>query len=252
MSENVLQGKHILVTGASGGIGRACAVLFSALGARVSLLGRNPERTRQVFQELRGEGHACCLFDLSNIEGIEAQIKEIIAGQGKLDGLMYCAGDCYRYPLSVCKPAAVQKSMQINYFAFVETLRCASKARNSNDRASFVAMSSASSLKGDKALLTLSASKAALNSAVRCAARELAPRRIRVNGIAASYISDSIMVDETIRIFGQDHVAQLLREQQPLGIGSPVDIANTAAFLLSDASRFITGSILLVDGGYMA
>lgn len=252
MSGQALQDRHILVTGASSGIGRACAILFSTLGARVSLLARNSERLLQTYHELQGTGHTYHMFDLNNVEDIEAEINKITTQQGKLDGLMYCAGDCYRYPLSVCKPAVIQKSMQINYFAFVETLRCAAKARNSNDGASFAAMSSASSLKGDKALLTLSASKAAMNSAIRCSARELASRKIRVNGIAASYVNGSMMVEETVRIFGAEHVTQMIKEEQPLGVGTPEDIANVAAFLLSDASRFITGSILLADGGYMA
>lgn len=252
MDGNILQDKHILVTGASSGIGRACAILFSTLGARVSLLARNSERLTQTYHELQGTGHTYYVFDLANIEDIETEMKQITDQQGKLDGFMYCAGDCYRYPLSVCKPAVLQKSMQVNYFAFVETLRCAAKVRNSNDGASFVAMSSASSLKGDKALLTLSASKAAMNSAIRCSARELAYRRIRVNGIAASYVNGSMMVEETVRVFGEEHVAQMIKEEQPLGVGTPKDIADVAAFLLGDASRFITGSILLADGGYMA
>lgn len=252
MDGQVLRDKHILVTGASSGIGRACAILFSQQGARVTVLARDPGRLGKVLGELSGEGHASYLFDLNNVDGIEAEVKEITAQQGKLDGLMYCAGDCYRYPLSVCKPSIVQKSMQVNYFAFVEMMRCVAKEKNSNDGASFVAMSSASSLRGDKGLLTLSASKAALNSAIRCAARELASREIRVNGIAASYIGGSMMVEETMRAFGQEKVEQFIKEQQPLGTGRPEDIANVASFLLSSASQFITGSILIADGGYMA
>ena len=246
-----LSGKHILITGASSGIGRACALRVNELGASVSLVARNEERLNEVLHELKYPGQIVS-YDLSEIKGIEELLKNIVKKSGKLDGLMYCAGDCLRAPLSMCKPEVLQKSMQVNYFAFVEMLRCASKTRNCNDGASFVSMTSASSMKGDKGLLGLSASKAAMNSAVRCAALELAPKRIRVNAIASAYVIGSRMVEETIDIFGKDQVEQNISEFQPLGVGKPEDIADAAAFLLSDASRYMTGSIMMVDGGYMA
>lgn len=247
-----LENKHIIVTGASSGIGRACAIRFSELGARVSLIARNEQRLAETLSQLSGSGHRCYTCDLSALEEIEPLIAKIVAEQGKADGLMYCAGDCYRYPLKACKPALMQKSMQVNFFAFTETLRCVTKNKNSNDGASIVTMSSSSSLKGDKALLSLSAAKAAMNAAVRCAARELADRKIRVNAIAASYIGGSIMVAETVKIFGEEQVERFLRESQPLGMGQPEQVAAAAAFLMSSASDFITGTIMSVDGGYMA
>lgn len=252
MKCDILKGKHILVTGASSGIGRGCALLFSQLGAKVTLMARNQERLQQTLDSMSGEGHNIVVYDLDDVDGIEIQIKEIVQQHGKLDGLMYCAGDCYRYPLSVCKPDLMRKSMQINYFAFVEMLRCISKKRNSNDGASLIGVTSDSSLRGDKCLLTLSASKAAMNNAVRCAARELAVRKIRVNAISASYVVGSRMVQETIEAFGSAQVDKIVEEQQPLGVGQPKDIANAAAFLLSEDANFITGTIMLVDGGYMA
>lgn len=246
-----LSGKHILITGASSGIGKACALRVSELGASVSLVARNEGRLNEVLHQLNHSGQIFS-YDLSIIGGIEGLLKNIVKNLGKLDGLMYCAGDCLRAPLSMCKPEILQKSMQVNYFAFVEMLRCASKTRNCNEGASFVTMTSASSMKGDKGLLGLSASKAAMNSAVRCAALELAPKRIRVNAIASAYVTGSRMVAETINIFGEDKVEQTISEFQPLGVGKPEDIADAAAFLLSDASRYMTGTIMMVDGGYMA
>lgn len=247
-----LKDKHILVTGASSGIGRACALRFAEEGATVSLLARNLERLEQTKQEMRGDGHGIYAFDLCRVEEIESLLTQIVQEHGKLDGIMYCAGDCYLYPLSMCRPGILQKSMQISYVAFVEMLRCASKKKMSNDGASFLAMSSDASLKGEKILLTLSASKAAMNMAVRCAAHELSARKIRVNAIAASYIDESIMVGKTIEAMGKEKVEKLISDQQPLGWGHPEDIANTATFLLSDDARFITGSIITVDGGFMA
>lgn len=247
-----LKDKHILVTGASSGIGRACAIRFAEEGATVSLLARNQERLEQTRQAMCGDGHGVYSFDLCRVEEIEEQLAQIVRERGKLDGIMYCAGDCYIYPLSMCKPDILQKSMQTAYFSFVELLRCAAKKKMSNDGASFASMTSDASLKGEKILLTLSASKAAMNMAVRCAAHELASRRIRVNAIAASYIDGSIMVGKTIEAMGKAQVEKLIAEQQPLGWGHPEDIANAAAFLMSDGARFITGSIITVDGGFMA
>lgn len=246
-----LTGKHILVTGASSGIGRATALRASQLGARVTLVARNEERLKEVLAEMEGSG-AYYPYDLSDVDGIEALVKQIVAEQGKFDGMMYSAGDCLRAPINVCKPNAVRNSMQLNFFAFVECLRCFAKTKNSNNGASIVTMSSASSLKGEKGLLTLCASKAAMNSAVRCAALELAPRKIRVNAIAAAYVFGSRIVDTTLDIFGADAVEKNIAENQPLGVGKPEDIANAAAFLLSDASSYMTGAIMSVDGGYMA
>lgn len=247
-----LEKKHILVTGASSGIGRAVALRLGELGARVSLLARSEERLNETLSLMQGEDHACFSFDLSDVDGIETFIKKLVSERGKFDGMMYCAGDCLRAPLTVCKPAAVRESMQINYFAFVEMLRCISKSRNCNDGASLVSMSSDSSMKGDKCLLTLSAGKAAMNSAVRCAAKELAPKRIRVNAIATAFIGGTRMIGTTLENFGEEHVQRYFEENQPLGEGKPEYIADAAAFLLSDAAQFITGTIMVVDGGYLA
>ncbi|MDO5111447.1 MAG: SDR family oxidoreductase [Clostridia bacterium] len=247
-----LAGKHILVTGASSGIGRAVALRLDALGARVTLLARSEERLKETLACMQGGEHAFFCYDLSDVEGIEALIKEIVAARGKLDGMMYCAGDCLRAPLAVCKPAAVRESMQINYFAFVEMLRCVSKSKSCNSGASFVAMSSDSSMKGEKCLLTLSAGKAAMNSAVRCAAKELAPKKIRVNAIVTAFIGGTRMIGTTLENFGEEHVHSFFAENQPLGEGKPEYIADAAAFLLSDAAQFITGAIMVVDGGYLA
>lgn len=252
MNSYALENRHILITGASSGIGRACAIHFSRLGAHLTLLARNQNRLEKVLQELQGDKHRCLIYDLNDIDGIEQFVTDVVKDSGKFDGLMYCAGDCYCYPLITCKPGIVQKSMQVNFFAFTEMLRCFSKKRSSMDGASVVAMSSSSSLKGDKGLLTLSASKAAMNSVVRCASKELAGRKIRVNAIAASYIGSSIAVENTINTLGSEQVTRFIQENQPLGMGKPEDIAMAAAFLLSDASRFITGTIMSVDGGYMA
>lgn len=246
-----LTGKHIMVTGASSGIGKATALRLSALGARVTLVARNEERLRETLSQLATPG-AYYVYDLSDVDGMEAFIKKAVAEQGKFDGLMYSAGDCLRAPIPVCKPHAVRESMQVNYFAFVEMLRCFARSRVTNNGASLVTMSSASSMNGEKGLLTLCASKAAMNSAVRCGALELAPRGIRVNAIAAAYVFGSRMVDTTIDIFGTDQVEKNIAENQPLGVGKPEDIADAAAFLLSEASRYMTGVIMPVDGGYLA
>lgn len=246
-----LENKHILVTGASSGIGKATAILASQLGARVSLVARNQERLEETMHEIHEKG-SFYSYDLSDVDDIESLIGRIVKDNGKFDGLMYSAGDCYRAPLKVCKPKLVQKSMQINYFAFVEVLRCMAKSKYTNDNASLVAMSSASSFKGEKGLLTLCASKSALNSAVKCAALELAPRKIRVNAIAAAYILESRMVDTTIDVFGSERVEKNIIDNQPLGAGQPNDVAKVATFLLSDAAAYMTGVILPVDGGYLA
>lgn len=247
-----LSGRHVLVTGGSSGIGRQVAITISGLGAKVSIVARNEQRLNEVLQNMEGNGHAIYSFDLANTEGIELLISQIVADQGKFDGMMFCCGIGEHVPLNMTKPQYSEKVMRINYFSYVETLRCISKAKNCNPGASLIGMASVSGMQGDKGLLAYSASKAAMISATRCAAKELAGKHIRVNCIATGYIGGTNIYQSIASRLGQKEMESFANQNQLFGVGKPQYIADAASFLLCDASQYITGTTMLVDGGYMA
>ena len=243
-----LSGKHILITGASSGIGRETCILVSKLGAKVSMVARNEEKLAETLSMMEGEGHQLFPFDLSQLEEIETKVKEIVAAQGKVDGFVHCAGIDGSRQLQQVKYDFLDKIMHINFESFAELLRILSSKRMSNDGGSFIGISSTASISGGRALSAYASTKAAMNGFIHPAAKELAPRKIRVNTLAFGMI-DTGMFD-WFKSFGGS-VDRILSRQY-LGIGQPIDAANAIAFLLSDAARFITGTTIAVDGGFLS
>ncbi len=246
-----LSGKHILITGASSGIGKATAIHLSKLGAKLALIARNEEKLKDTIKLLEGEGHDMYKIDLKEVNLIESLVNKIVDNNGPLDGLVHCAGIGTMRPLSMTKPDFLHDMMLVNYYSFVELIRCASKKNKYREGASFIGMSSAGSQYGDKSKVAYCSSKAAMDSATRCMAKELAYKKIRVNTIVAGFIRTD-MYDEYIETAGEEAVDSNILLNQYLGIGDTIDIANAMAYLLSDASKFITGTGFVVDGGYLS
>ena len=240
-----LNGKHIVVTGASAGIGRAVCIEASKLGAKVSLIARNEERLEKTISMMEGEGHAFYSFDLNDIAGIDALIAGIVEKDGPIDGLVHCAGLGINRPLKLAKPDFVEQTMQLHYFAFVELLRAASSRKRSNDGASFIGISSVAAVHGNKTQGAYSAAKGAMNAAVHAFAKELAPRGIRVNTIAFGMV-DTDMYKGFLESGGNNE--ELLQDQY-LGIIPPEYAGNAVCFLLSDAAKYMTGGTMNYDAG---
>ena len=245
-----LTGKHIVVTGASGGLGRATCVLLSDLGARVSMIARNEEKLNGTLSLMDTTcDHGIFPFDLTDIDGIEQLVKDIVASKGKIDGFVHVAGISTLRPLSMSKYDCMLEFFQINIFSFVEFMRTVSKKKFSNDGASIVAISSAATSHADKGKLAHNASKGALDTAVKPMAIELGESRgFRVNTINPGWIKTD-MYYGYLKAFGQDCLDELL-DSHILGAAEPEDIANVIAFLLSDAARMITGQNIVVDSGW--
>lgn len=240
-----LTGKLIIITGSGSGIGRETAIIASKLGAKVVLLDISKEGIYETMQQLEGEGHSMYIVDLCDMSHIAPLVKEVVESFGKISGIVHCAGISSRKPLNVLSKDGFSKVMDINFYSFVELVKQATKKRYFEDGGSVVVMSSISSIKGYKAKTEYCVSKAAVDAFVRCMAAELADRRIRVNSVMAAEVLTPLALKarETNAFVGASDF------NAPLGPSEPYEVANTIVFLLSDATKTITGTSLLIDGG---
>ena len=240
-----LSNKNYIVTGAGSGIGRETAKVLSEQGAKVIMLDLNQEGLEETQSLLHGMGHLCKTCDLTDFEILPELVKKILEQCDSIDGLVHCAGISSRKPLNVLKAGGFSKVMDVNFYSFVELVRLSTKKKYFNDGGSIVVMSSISSIRGYKAKSEYCVSKAAVDAFVRCMALELADRKIRVNSIMAAEVLTPLALkarETNAKVGVSDFNA-------PLGPSNPNEVANTIAFLLSDATKTITGTSILIDGG---
>ena len=240
-----LSGKNILITGASSGIGRETAIVAGRLGAKVIMLDLCEEGLQETISLMDGDGHVYQVVDLIDTNSIASFVKEIVTKNGIINGLVHCAGISSRKPLNVLTREGFGRVMDVNFYSFVELVRQVCKKKNFSEGGSVVVMSSISSIRGYKAKTEYCVSKAAVDSFVRCIALELADRRIRVNSIMAAEVLTPLAIKT--REMNKAIGASIFNA--PLGASEPYEVANTIAFLLSDATRTITGTSILIDGG---
>ncbi len=244
-----LTDKKILVAGASGTLGKAIVKQIKALGADVIVLSRDSEKMRTVLSEIECDDVPDYTYDYNELTDIKSVISKIAAEQGKLDGFVYAVGVMDMIPLRALVPEKLEAVMNVNYNAFVEFVRCISQKSCSNDGACIIGISSIASLKGERAKLAYSSSKAAMDAAVRCMAHELTPKRgIRVNAIQPAGINVGGYVDYLEDNKDSDYVKAKI-ERQFAGLIEPQEVANLTAFLLSDATKTITGNSIKIDAG---
>jgi NAD(P)-dependent dehydrogenase (short-subunit alcohol dehydrogenase family) len=236
-----LEGKTILVTGASSGIGRATAIECSKAGARVILLGRNGERLSQAMAECKGTGHSIIRFDLSDIDNITVLLNML----PELDGIVHSAGVNTKYLVKNIKREKIDELMHTNFYAPALITSLLLKNRKLSKNASMVFISSVSASYASVSNALYASSKAALNAFVRCLAMEIGARGMRANVIQPGVIETPIL-----KAYAMTDEFQDFKNSCPLGHpGDPVDIAHGCVYLLSDASKFATGTILTIDGG---
>ena len=240
-----LEGKSILVTGASSGIGRATAIECSRLGARVFITARNQKRLNETFSRLVGEGHQQFFTELTD----ENQVKNLVEQIPAIDGLVLCAGKGMTVPFSFCTRGKFDELFGVNFFAPVELLRLLIKKKKMNRESSAVFVSSIGgngSYNFGNAIY--GASKAALNSTMRFCAKELADKRIRVNSVCPGMVDTEFIRNSA---FSEEQLGKELEKYPLKRFGNPLDIADGIVYLLSDASSWVTGVSLVIDGGYM-
>lgn len=237
-----LTGKHILVTGASSGMGKVFARMIAAEGAVVSLLARNEERLTQTLNSLNGEGHKVFVCDLTDDE----QIKKVATELNPIDGAVFCAGINDYVPLKFVSQSKIEPIFKTNFYSQVILTQSLVKKKQINKGASLVFISSLSSKLGVPGTLLYASSKAALDSAVRVMAAEMAPQGIRVNSICPGIVKTEMLSGTNIS--EEQFVEQ--EKEYPLGLGTPENVGYAVLFHLSDGSRWLTGQSMIIDGGY--
>jgi NAD(P)-dependent dehydrogenase (short-subunit alcohol dehydrogenase family) len=245
-----LRGRTILVTGASSGIGRETAILLSKLGARMILVSRNEERLNQTVEQLEGSEHLIKPFDLKAFDNINTWLKSIAKEAGPLQGLVHSAGTQNIQPLRFLSSKDIENSMHLNVNSAIVLAQAFRQKGVSAAGGSIVFISSVMGLVGQPLRSIYSASKGALIALARSLALELARDKIRVNCVAPAFVKTA-MLDKLQAVLTPEQFAAI-EVLHPLGFGEPLDIAYAIAFLLADTGRWITGTTLVVDGGYTA
>lgn len=240
-----LTSKTVVITGAASGIGRETAKVVARQGAKVALLDVNSEGIAETHSGLIGVGHREYVADLSMPSSLGDIVARIAGDYGKINGIAHCAGISSRRPIGVLKQESFLKLMQINFYSFVELVRLFSKHNRLSDGGSIVVMSSISSIRGFKAKTEYCASKAAVDAFVRCAAAELANRGVRVNSVMPA----EVLTPMAMRAREINGAVGASNFNAPLGPSTPEEVANLIAFLLSDATRTLTGTAIRIDGG---
>lgn len=247
-----MEGKHILITGGASGIGRQTAIMLSELGARVSIMDLQEEGLNQTLSMLKGEGHSIHVADLSKIEELEPLVVGIIKETGAFDGYVQCAGIVKNLPIINYKFERLHKIMLVNFYSYFEIVRILSKKGRYNPGMSIVGISSIAATHGATAQAAYGASKAAMDGAMRCLAKELGEKGIRLNTVQPA-ATETAMYTEYMELKATMKETEMKIQANPrqfLGMNAPADVANAIIFLLSPASRTITGVHLPVDGGY--
>jgi len=247
-----LKDKLILITGASSGIGRQCAINCSRMGANVVLFGRDIERLKETSGLMENmDKHIFFAVDISEYDKITEIIKDIVAEKGRIDGLINCAGISTTIPLTALSPKKVEQFFQINVTGAVSLTRQVVKSGNfSKEGGSIIFISSVMGVVGEKGKILYSMTKGALIAAVKSMSVELAEKNIRVNAISPGVV-ESPMSKNAVYSRNEASLSRI-SNLHPLGLGKAEDVANACVFMLSGASRWITGTNLFVDGGYTA
>lgn len=243
-----LEGKTILVTGASSGIGKATAIACAAAGASVVLTGRNVERLESTLSELRTRTDVLDAMHLVIAAELceQEEINRLVDAMPELDGAFLCAGVSDTTPVKYMNSEAIQRVLSINLEAPMLLTQRLLLKKKIKKGASLVYMSSMGVEQVAPGLGIYAASKSGLNAFMRAVATEQASRKVRANAVMAGMVKTEL-IDSLSQLSEED----IKRDEAkyPLGYGKPEDVANAVIYLLSDACRWMTGSVLKLDGG---
>lgn len=245
-----LTGRTYIITGAASGIGKAAALTISEHGARLILIDINEESLNDVASQCKSEA-STLILDLTDADSIKTQIKAKIKEFGKINGFVHCAGIPYVAPLTAVNADKADKLHKLNTYAAIELAKvCSSKLSYAGEKGSFVLISSVYGVVGSAANVVYAMSKGGIIAITKALAMELVSKGIRVNCIAPGFIKTPMMTD--ISGSFDNEYYERLNALHPMGLGESTDIANGILFLLSDMSKWMTGTVLNIDGGFTA
>jgi len=244
-------GKKVIVTGASSGIGRAITVMLSRYGANLILIGRDRTRLDETVAMLESDDNHTIVLDLQEHSEILPEIKKISKGFGRIYGMCHSAGVVETRSLSSTKIDGIRSMIDVNLLSGIELARAVCRRDVMEEKGgSILFISSIYALVGMPGQIGYTASKGAVNSAARTMAIELARRKIRVNTLSPGLVRTD-MTNKAFELLTEEQIKKL-EEAFPLGVGSPEEVARAAVFLLAPQNSWITGTNLVIDGGYTA
>lgn len=237
-----LEGKTILVTGASSGIGRGIAIVCSKMGAAVIVNGRNIAKLQETISLMEGDRNTIVAGDLTN----KTSLTGIVENLPKLDGIVHCVGIGQRMPCKDLTENDVVQVMDVNFKAPVLLQSEILRQKKINKGASIVFIASIASWSPSMGNSMYSASKGAIISYANCLSLELAPRNIRVNCISPAMVWTDLIQNDAV---DEEQLKEDEKRYPLKRYGQPEDIANLAVYMLSDASTWMTGSNVKISGG---
>lgn len=247
-----LEGKRILITGGSSGIGAATAVEVSKLGASCILVARDESKLEKIRETLHGEGHQIYPFDLLKLKEISALIERITSESGPLYGLIHCAGMDNTQPFRTITVEELDLLMDLNFKSFwCLAQEFVKKKNHEKEDSRVIVIGSVAGLTGTAGKTAYSSSKGALISLAKSLAAEYAAQNIRFNCICPGYVQTP-MLERARRLYpDESSFEDGIVKKHPLGLGLPEDVAKAVAFLVGEGGRWATGSTLVIDGGYL-
>lgn len=242
-----LENKTILITGASSGIGKAVAIACASMGANVVLNARNLDRLDSAYSELEGEGHCIIASDLSLQEGID----KLVDTCPTINGVVHCAGIPKICPVKHLNRETLTEIINVNEVAPILLTAGLLKKKKLNKGSSIVFIASTAGVLTAGAVgdTDYSATKGALSGFVKTAAKELGPQNIRVNTICPALVKTPIL-ESANAVLSESELNSKLTRYHIKRFGEPEDVAWAAVWLLSDATEWVTGINLPIDGGY--
>ncbi|MFN5459720.1 MAG: SDR family NAD(P)-dependent oxidoreductase [Bacteroidota bacterium] len=238
-----LNNKKILITGASSGIGRATSILFSALGAELYLTARNKEELNRTAGTCKGKVEIFT-SDLTK----DDQIKNLIDSIGEISGWVHCAGKVLPVPVKFIQEKHLNEVFEINFHSAVKLTSALLRSNKLKNSSSVVFISSVSVLHSYFGGAPYISSKSALEGYAKTMALELSTRKIRVNVLQPALVKTEIF-KQTIEAAQSQKDLNDYENSYPLGFGEPEDVAWASAYLISNMSKWVTGTFIKMDGG---
>jgi NAD(P)-dependent dehydrogenase (short-subunit alcohol dehydrogenase family) len=238
-----LSGKKILVTGASSGIGRAIAIESSKQGATIIGTARNNNKLLETKEMLIDGDHLFFNADLSD----EADLDKLVEQLPLLDGILLNAGMVKTVPVKYIKKSILDYMFNVNIQSSILLIQKLLKSKKINSGGSICFISSVATQKATPGNAMYIATKGAVNSFAKALALELAPKQIRVNAIMPGFIETNILEETGI----SEEQLEAHKKNYPIGrFGKPEDVAHLSIYLMSNESSWMTGSLIVIDGGF--